>query len=88
MDLGTIKQRLDTNYYYSAKECIDDFNTMFQNCYVYNKPGEDVVVMAQTLEKLYIQTIALMPAEVLTIIKNIIRILRKLFIIKTFLSGS
>lgn len=64
MDLGTIKQRLDTNYYYSAKECIDDFNTMFQNCYVYNKPGEDVVLMAQTLEKLYIQKIALMPAEV------------------------
>lgn len=64
MDLGTIKHRLETNYYYSAKECIDDFNTMFQNCYVYNKPGEDVVVMAQTLEKIYIQKIALMPPEV------------------------
>ena len=73
MDLGTIKQRLDNNYYYSAKECIDDFNTMFQNCYVYNKPGEDVVVMAQTLEKLYIQKIALMPAEVLKTIKIILR---------------
>lgn len=64
MDLGTIKVRLETNYYYSAKECIDDFNTMFRNCYIYNKPGEDVVVMAQTLEKLYIQKIALMPPEV------------------------
>lgn len=27
---------------------------MFTNCYVYNKPGEDVVVMAQTLEKLFL----------------------------------
>lgn len=51
MDLGTIKKRLDSNYYWSGKECIQDFNTMFTNCYVYNKPGEDVVVMAQTLEK-------------------------------------
>lgn len=54
MDLGTIKKRLDNNYYWSGKECIQDFNTMFTNCYVYNKPGEDVVVMAQTLEKLFL----------------------------------
>lgn len=54
MDLGTIKKRLEQNYYYSAKECIQDFNTMFTNCYVYNKAGEDVVVMAQTLEKLFL----------------------------------
>lgn len=40
MDLGTIKKRLDTNYYYSAKECITDLNMMFTDCYLYNKPGE------------------------------------------------
>lgn len=54
MDLGTIKKRLENNYYWSGKETISDFNTMFTNCYVYNKPGEDVVVMAQTLEKLFL----------------------------------
>lgn len=54
MDLGTVKKRLENNYYWSGKECIQDFNTMFTNCYVYNKPGEDVVVMAQTLEKLFL----------------------------------
>ena len=54
MDLGTIKKRLENNYYWNAKECIQDFNTMFSNCYMYNKPGEDVVVMAQTLEKLFL----------------------------------
>lgn len=63
MDLGTIKKRLEVNYYHSAAECVDDFNTMFRNCYVYNKPGEDVVVMAQTLEKLFIQKMAQMPAD-------------------------
>lgn len=54
MDLGTIKKRLENIYYWSGKECIQDFNTMFTNCYVYNKPGEDVVVMAQALEKLFL----------------------------------
>ena len=43
MDLGLIKKRLESSYYYSAKECIADFNTMFTNCYVYNKPGEVIV---------------------------------------------
>ncbi len=43
MDLGTIKKRLESNYYTSAKDCIQDFNTMFTNCYVYNKPGEVIV---------------------------------------------
>lgn len=57
MDLGTIQKRLESNYYYSAQECIQDFNTMFTNCYVYNKPGEDVVVMAQTLEKLFLNRV-------------------------------
>lgn len=58
MDLGTIKKRLESNYYHSAQECIQDFNTMFTNCYVYNKPGEDVVVMAQTLEKLFLNRVS------------------------------
>ena len=40
MDLGTIKKRLETNYYQNAKEAMQDFNTMFTNCYVYNKPGD------------------------------------------------
>lgn len=63
MDLGTIKKRLDNNYYWSGKECIQDFNTMFTNCYVYNKPGEDVVVMAQTLEKVFLTKVADMPKD-------------------------
>lgn len=41
MDLGTIKHRLESNYYRSAKDCIQDFQLMFRNCYTYNRtPGE------------------------------------------------
>ncbi|KAK2708521.1 hypothetical protein QYM36_014206 [Artemia franciscana] len=63
MDLGTIKKRLENNYYWCAKECIQDFNTMFTNCYVYNKPGEDIVLMAQTLEKLFLTKVTEMPKD-------------------------
>lgn len=37
MDLGTIKKRLENNYYWTASECMQDFNAMFTNCYIYNK---------------------------------------------------
>lgn len=63
MDLGTIKKKLETHQYFSASECIQDFNQMFTNCYIYNKPGEDIVLMAQELEKLFLQKVAQMPAE-------------------------
>lgn len=35
--MGTIKKRLENSYYWNAQECIQDFNTMFTNCYIYNK---------------------------------------------------
>lgn len=57
MDLGTIKKRLENCYYWNADECLQDFNTLFNNCYTYNKPGEDVVVMAQTLEKILLSKV-------------------------------
>jgi hypothetical protein len=63
MDLGTIKKRLENNYYWKAQEAIDDFQTMFDNCYIYNKPGEDVVVMAQSLEKVFKGKLTTMPKE-------------------------
>lgn len=63
MDMGTIKKRLDSNFYRSAQDCIKDFNQMFTNCYTYNKPGEDIVVMCQTLEKVFLSKLADMPPE-------------------------
>uniref|UniRef100_A0AAY4D2I1 Bromodomain-containing protein 2 n=1 Tax=Denticeps clupeoides TaxID=299321 RepID=A0AAY4D2I1_9TELE len=61
MDMGTIKRRLENNYYRTASECIQDFNTMFTNCYIYNKTTDDIVLMAQSLEKAFLQKVAQMP---------------------------
>ncbi|XP_030825634.1 LOW QUALITY PROTEIN: bromodomain-containing protein 2-like, partial [Camarhynchus parvulus] len=63
MDMGTIKRRLENNYYWGAAECMQDFNTMFTNCYIYNKPTDDIVLMAQMLEKIFLQKVAQMPPE-------------------------
>ncbi|XP_068106306.1 bromodomain-containing protein 2 isoform X2 [Hyperolius riggenbachi] len=63
MDMGTIKKRLENNYYWTALECMQDFNTMFTNCYIYNKPTDDIVLMAQSLEKSFLQKVAQMPQD-------------------------
>ncbi|CAM5161976.1 unnamed protein product [Natator depressus] len=70
MDLSTIKKRLEHNYYTKATDCIEDFKTMFTNCYVYNKPGDDIVFMAQELEKVFMQKVAQMPPEERIVIVN------------------
>jgi len=62
--MGTIKKRLESHFYRQAHDCISDFNRMFTNCYTYNKPGEDIVIMCQSLEKLFVQKLAGMPTEV------------------------
>ncbi|KAM4604470.1 bromodomain-containing protein 4-like isoform 2-T3 [Polymixia lowei] len=63
MDMGTIKKRLENSYYWNAQECIQDFSTMFTNCYIYNKPGDDIVLMAENLEKVFLGKISEMPQE-------------------------
>jgi hypothetical protein len=45
MDMGKIKKKLEKNVYSCGKECIEDFNTLFNNCYTYNKPGEVCVLL-------------------------------------------
>ena len=39
MDFGTIKQRLNNNYYHREQEFLDDVHLVFENCYKFN--GED-----------------------------------------------
>ena len=38
--MDTIKKKLDSQQYSCAKEFIDDFNLMFNNCYTYNGEKE------------------------------------------------
>ncbi|KAH0618426.1 hypothetical protein JD844_017611 [Phrynosoma platyrhinos] len=70
MDLTTIQKRLEHNYYTCAAECIENFKTMFANCYLYNKPGDDIVFMAQELEKVFMQKVAQMPPEEKIVVIN------------------
>lgn len=63
MDLGTIKKRLENNYYWSSSECLQDFSTMFTNCYIYNKPTDDIVLMALALEKIFLKKVSQMPQK-------------------------
>ena len=40
IDMSTIKWKVDNFEYTCAKECVDDFNLLFSNCYLYNKPTD------------------------------------------------
>uniref|UniRef100_T2MD51 Bromodomain-containing protein 3 n=1 Tax=Hydra vulgaris TaxID=6087 RepID=T2MD51_HYDVU len=70
MDFGTIKKKLEHNDYTCAKECIEEFKLVFTNCYGYNKPGEDIVIMAEVLEKFFDEKLSMMPPEEYEIIKG------------------
>ena len=63
MDLGTIKKKVKNGRYMSANECIEDFKTMFQNYFKYNRPEDDVTLMAIELEKLFCLKVAEMKPE-------------------------
>ncbi|CAI2322905.1 unnamed protein product [Caenorhabditis sp. 36 PRJEB53466] len=51
MDLKTIENRLKSTYYTCAQECIDDIETVFNNCYVFNGREDDVTIMAQNVHE-------------------------------------
>lgn len=63
MDFTTIKKRLENYWYYDAFECIEDFKQVFLNCYIYNKPTEDVVMMARTVEELFLDRLEELPID-------------------------
>ncbi|VDO32945.1 unnamed protein product [Haemonchus placei] len=64
MDMKTIQKRLQNIYYYSAKECMEDIMTMFNNCYTFNPPHSEIVSMGRELEQLFLAKIADMPSDV------------------------
>ena len=51
MDMSLIKSKMDTGQYKSAKEILADFDLMFTNCYTYNRPTEDVTIMAKRVQE-------------------------------------
>ncbi|XP_022740316.1 transcription factor GTE4-like isoform X2 [Durio zibethinus] len=53
MDLGTVKSRLNKNWYKSPREFAEDVRLTFRNAMIYNPKGQDVYVMAEQLSKIF-----------------------------------
>ncbi|XWS41188.1 hypothetical protein CRYUN_Cryun17cG0058800 [Craigia yunnanensis] len=53
MDLGTVKSRLDKNWYKSPREFAEDVRLTFHNAMTYNPKGQDVHVMAEQLSTIF-----------------------------------
>ena len=53
MDFGTIKTKLDNGEYENAKEFEADAKQVFQNCYKFNRPGDDIYKIGQELESIF-----------------------------------
>ncbi|TKY66783.1 Transcription factor GTE4 [Spatholobus suberectus] len=53
MDLGTVKSRLNKNWYKSPKEFAEDVRLTLRNAMTYNPKGQDVHIMAEQLSKIF-----------------------------------
>ncbi|GMI76821.1 global transcription factor group E8 [Hibiscus trionum] len=53
MDLGTVKKKIASSEYASPLEFHDDVKLTFSNAMTYNPPGNDVHIMADTLNKFF-----------------------------------
>ncbi|KAH8268311.1 hypothetical protein KR026_004708, partial [Drosophila bipectinata] len=58
MDLGTIKKRLKNNYYWEAEEALQDFNLVFDNCFLYNLEGTPVNQAGKELKAAFYNRLA------------------------------
>lgn len=50
MDMGTIRKKLEADQYAEYKDVYSDLKLMFDNCYLYNPPNDNIVKLAKTLE--------------------------------------
>ena len=53
MDLGTIKRKLEMDFYSDPREFAADVRLTFANAMKYNPPGNDVHIMADQLNKIF-----------------------------------
>ncbi|PSS14485.1 Transcription factor like [Actinidia chinensis var. chinensis] len=63
MDLGTVKLRLNVNWYKSPREFADDVRLTFSNAMIYNPKGQDVHVMAEQLSTIFEEKWAVIEAD-------------------------
>lgn len=57
MDLGTVKERLESNYYASIQEFIEDTRLIWSNAMAYNRPDSDVHKMAKSLSDIFEESV-------------------------------
>jgi len=55
MDLGTVSQRLESNFYSSASTVADDICLVWHNCQTFNEPGSDVYQSCDELSRFFDQ---------------------------------
>eukprot|EP00123_Amoebidium_parasiticum_P013776 comp22144_c1_seq1/m.32428 comp22144_c1_seq1/g.32428 ORF comp22144_c1_seq1/g.32428 comp22144_c1_seq1/m.32428 type:complete len:687 (-) comp22144_c1_seq1:339-2399(-) len=63
MDLGTVKAKLARLEYQTTDECLRDIDLVFGNCRLYNKPGSDIVLMCDSVERAYRKLAANIPKD-------------------------
>uniref|UniRef100_A0AC34RSG6 Bromodomain-containing protein n=1 Tax=Panagrolaimus sp. JU765 TaxID=591449 RepID=A0AC34RSG6_9BILA len=63
MDLGTVEQRIKNKYYVCFNECLQDIKQVWENCYAYNSPTEDVSYMCKNVENAFNEKIRKLPSE-------------------------
>lgn len=63
MDLGTVKKKMDERQYKTAQEFAADVRLIFTNCYKYNPPDHDVVMMGRKLQDVFEMRYANIPDE-------------------------
>ncbi|KAL5729949.1 hypothetical protein ACHQM5_002836 [Ranunculus cassubicifolius] len=63
MDLGTVKSRLNKNWYKSPREFAEDVRLTFHNAMTYNPKGQDVHIMAELLLNLFEERWVVMQSE-------------------------
>ncbi|KAL8088231.1 transcription factor GTE4-like isoform X2 [Apium graveolens] len=72
MDLGTVKSRLDKNFYQSPMEFMVDVRLTFRNAMTYNPKGQDVYVMAEQLLQIFEEKWAVIEADYVQELKLVV----------------
>ncbi len=53
MDMSTVRRKLDTNQYENADDFESDVRLMLNNCFTFNRPGDEVYEMGRQLEAIF-----------------------------------
>lgn len=72
MDLGTVKSRLNKNFYTTPVEFAEDVRLTFRNAMTYNPKGQDVYVMAEQLLQIFEEKWAVIEADYLQELKLVV----------------